>query len=102
MRTFKATLKILLAQRLMILIYVVWLCLMMFGLSWSLISDLSKMDNSTTFDSARPEVAVVNRDAHGAGLDEPMRAFLERTATSSTSARPTSSCRRPPPRTTPT
>ncbi|WP_026645113.1 ABC transporter permease [Bifidobacterium sp. AGR2158] len=78
MRTFKATLKILLAQRLMILIYVVWLCLMMFGLSWSLISDLSKMDNSTTFDSARPEVAVVNRDAHGAGLDEPMRAFLER------------------------
>ncbi len=33
MHTFKTTLKVLLAQKLMILIYVVWLCLMMFGLS---------------------------------------------------------------------
>ncbi|MDE5641465.1 MAG: ABC transporter permease, partial [Bifidobacterium castoris] len=76
MHTFKTTLKILLAQRLMILIYVVWLCLMMFGLSWSMVTDLSKTDNSVTFDAMRPEVAVVNRDAHGEALDEMLRGFL--------------------------
>lgn len=76
MHTFKTTLKILLAQRLMILIYVVWLCLMMFGLSWSMVTELSKTDSSVTFDAARPEVAVVNRDAHGGALDEALRGFL--------------------------
>ena len=76
MHTFKTTLKILLAQRLMILIYVVWLCLMMFGLSWSIIAGLAKSDNSTTFDSARPEVAVVSRDVHGEAFGDALRGFL--------------------------
>ena len=76
MHTFKTTLKILLAQRLMILIYVVWLCLMMFGLSWSIIAGLAKSDNSTTFDSARPAVAVVSRDVHGEAFGDALRGFL--------------------------
>ncbi|MEE0654332.1 MAG: ABC transporter permease [Bifidobacterium criceti] len=76
MHTFKTTLKILLAQKLMILIYVVWLCLMMFGLSWSLITELAKSDNSVAYESANADVAVVNRDAHGGELTDAMRAFL--------------------------
>ena len=62
MSTFKASLKVLVSKKLMIMIYVVWLCLMMFGLSWSIIQNLAHSDNSTTFASARPEVSVVNRD----------------------------------------
>ena len=76
MHTFKTTLKVLLAQKLMILIYVVWLCLMMFGLSWSIISDLAKSDSSVHYESAKADVAVVNRDAHGGELADAMREFL--------------------------
>ncbi|MGO4959871.1 ABC transporter permease [Bifidobacterium pseudolongum] len=76
MHTFKTTLKVLLAQKLMILIYVVWLCLMMFGLSWSIISNLAKSDSSVHYASAKADVAVVNRDAHGGELADAMREFL--------------------------
>ena len=76
MHTFKTTLKVLLAQKLMILIYVVWLCLMMFGLSWTLITNLSASDSSVHYESAKADVAVVNRDAHGADLVDAMREFL--------------------------
>lgn len=76
MHTFKTTLKVLLAQKLMILIYVVWLCLMMFGLSWSIISNLAKSDSSVHYESAKADVAVVNRDAHGGELADAMREFL--------------------------
>ncbi len=76
MHTFKTTLKVLLAQKLMILIYVVWLCLMMFGLSWTLITDLSASDSSVHYESAKADVAVVNRDPHGADLVGAMREFL--------------------------
>ncbi len=81
MHTFKTTLKILLAQKLMILIYVVWLCLMMFGLSWSLITELATSDNSVAYESANADVAVVNRDAHGGELTDAMRAFLAKDCT---------------------
>ena len=76
MHTFKATLKVLLAQKLIILIYVVWLCLMMFGLSWTLITNLSASDSSVHYESAKADVAVVNRDAHGGELVGAMREFL--------------------------
>lgn len=76
MHTFKTTLKVLLARKLMILIYVVWLCLMMFGLSWSLITDLSASDSSVHYEPANAEVAVVNHDAHGGELVDAMREFL--------------------------
>ena len=42
----------------MILVYIVYLSLMMFGLSWSIIQNLSNTDNSTTYETLRPEVAV--------------------------------------------
>ena len=76
MHTFKTTLKVLLAQKLIILIYVVWLCLMMFGLSWTLITNLSASDSSVHYESAKADVAVVNRDAHGGELVGAMREFL--------------------------
>ncbi len=79
MHTFKSTLKVLLAQKLMILIYVVWLCLMMFGLSWTLITNLSASDSSVHYESAesaKADVAVVNRDPHGADLVGAKREFL--------------------------
>ena len=76
MHTFKTTLKVLLAQKLMILIYVVWLCLMMFGLSWTLITDLSASDSSVHYESPKADVAVVNRDAQGGDLVDAMREFL--------------------------
>ncbi len=63
MHTFKTTLKVLLAQKLMILIYVVWLCLMMFGLSWTLITGLygsGAMALSNWIQRNAPIVATIN------------------------------------------
>lgn len=77
MSTFKTTLKVLLAQRLVIIIYVVALCAMMFALSWSSVADLANADRSTKYEAARPEVALVNHDGKdGEQLAAPMRDFL--------------------------
>ncbi|MEE1295464.1 MAG: ABC transporter permease [Bifidobacterium sp.] len=79
MSTFKATAKVLFAQKGMLLLYVVALSLMMFGLVWSTITSLASSDNSMSYDAARPEVALVNRDgADGERLLAPMRDFLAR------------------------
>lgn len=77
MSTFRTCWRVLFAQRTMILVYIVYLSLMMFGLSWSIIQNLSNTDNSTTYETLRPEVAVVDRDG-GAGSEfaDSLRTFL--------------------------
>ena len=65
MSTFRTCWRVLFAQRTMILVYIVYLSLMMFGLSWSIIQNLSNTDNSTTYETLRPEVAVGDREGGG-------------------------------------
>lgn len=76
MNTFNTTIRVLLAKRVMILIYVVALSCMMFGLSWSFAQQNAKADASTTYDSVRPTVAVVDRGTDGAGFSTSLQTFL--------------------------
>ena len=79
MSTFRTCWRVLFAQRTMILVYIVYLSLMMFGLSWSIIQNLSNTDNSTTYETLRPEVAVVDRNGGvGSGFSDSLRKFLSK------------------------
>lgn len=86
MNTCKATLRVLAAHKLYLIIYLVLLGIMMFSLSWSTLSANASSasagaDAAPTYDPGRPVVAVVDRDANRGGIAEGMRAYLAASST---------------------
>ncbi|MBW3090626.1 ABC transporter permease [Bifidobacterium miconisargentati] len=80
MNTCKATVRVLLAHRTYIIIYLVLMGIMMFTLSWSQITAA----NRTVADTYEPEkvnVAVVDRDANRGGIADGLRDYLSDSAT---------------------
>ncbi|EFA23853.1 ABC transporter permease [Bifidobacterium gallicum] len=76
MHTYKTAIRVLLSKRLIILIYVGFLCLMMFGLSWMFASQTASLGSSDTYEPTHADVAIINQDAEHGRFAEDMRAFL--------------------------
>ena len=81
MNTCKATLRILSAHKLYLIIYLVLLGILMLSMSWSMLSSSASSANAgtsadPTYDPGRPTVAVVDRDANRGGVADGMRSYL--------------------------
>ena len=67
MTTYKAVWRVIVAHKLYLLIYIVWLCAMMMFMSASVVFSNLSSDTVDTFSSERAKVAVVNRDDSDSG-----------------------------------
>lgn len=78
MTTFSNGLRIILSHKLYIAIYVVWLCVMMVMMSFTVVSGSVRGDDGSVFSTAKASVAVVNRDdtAAGSHLAQSLRQYL--------------------------
>ncbi|KAB8295455.1 ABC transporter permease [Bifidobacterium avesanii] len=77
MNTCKATLRVLAAHRLYLIIYLLLIGILMFSMSWSMLSaSASSASVSTTYEPERPTVAVVDRDANRGGVASGLRDYL--------------------------
>lgn len=81
MNTCKATLRILSAHKLYLIIYLVLLGILMLSMSWSMLSSSASSANAgtsadPTYEPGRPTVAVVDRDANRGGVADGMRSYL--------------------------
>ncbi|NEG89334.1 ABC transporter permease [Bifidobacterium aerophilum] len=80
MNTCKATVRVLLAHRTYIIIYLVLMGVMMFTLSWSQITDANR-PVVDTYEPAKVNVAVVDRDGNRGDIAESLRDYLSESAT---------------------
>ncbi len=67
MTTYKAVWRVIVAHKLYLLIYIVWMCAMMMFMSASVVFSNLSSDTVDSFSSARATVAVVNRDDSDSG-----------------------------------
>ena len=67
MTTYKTVWRVIVAHKLYLLIYIVWLCAMMMLMSASVVFSNLSSDTVDTFSSARATIAVVNRDNSDSG-----------------------------------
>ncbi|MBW3087915.1 ABC transporter permease [Bifidobacterium sp. 82T24] len=82
MNTCKATLRILSAHKLYVVIYLVLIGILVFSMSWSMLSSNAASANAaTTYEPERPTVAVVDRDANRGGIADGMREYLAASST---------------------
>ncbi|MBT1176367.1 ABC transporter permease [Bifidobacterium callimiconis] len=75
MNTCKVTLRILIAHRLYVIIYLVMIGVLMFGIGWSLLDSGSKTGD--TYAPSRPLVAVIDRDDGRGGIANAMRDYVK-------------------------
>ncbi|KFI50516.1 ABC transporter permease [Bifidobacterium biavatii] len=80
MNTCKATVRVLLAHRTYIIIYLVLMGIMMFTLSWSQITAANR-PVADTYEPAKVNVAVVDRDDNSGGIAGALRDYLSESAT---------------------
>ncbi|PJM79852.1 ABC transporter permease [Bifidobacterium scaligerum] len=80
MNTCKATVRVLLAHRTYIIIYLVLMGIMMFTLSWSQITAATRTV-ADTYEPEKVNVAVVDRDSNRGGIAEGLRDYLSDSAT---------------------
>ncbi|RSX53887.1 multidrug permease ABC transporter [Bifidobacterium goeldii] len=80
MNTCKATVRVLLAHRTYIIIYLVLMGIMMFTLSWSQIV-ASNRQVVDTYEPAKVNVAVIDRDKNHGGIADALRDYLSESAT---------------------
>ncbi|MBT1175200.1 ABC transporter permease [Bifidobacterium sp. LC6] len=80
MNTCKATVRVLLAHRTYIIIYLVLMGIMMFTLSWSQISAATRTV-ADTYEPEKVNVAVIDRDTNRGGIAEGLRDYLSDSAT---------------------
>ncbi|MBT1161313.1 MULTISPECIES: ABC transporter permease [Bifidobacterium] len=80
MNTCKATVRVLLAHRTYIIIYLVLMGVMMFTLSWSQITAANR-PVADTYEPAKVNVAVVDRDENRGGIADSLRDYLSESAT---------------------
>lgn len=80
MNTCKATVRVLLAHRTYIIIYLVLMGIMMFTLSWSQITAANR-PVADTYEPAKVNVAVVDRDDNRGGIAANLRDYLSESAT---------------------
>ena len=74
MNTCKATLRVLLAHRLYILIYLVLIGIMMFFISGAqLFGSRDEGGSGTTYTPGKPTVAIIDRDANRGHIAQEMR-----------------------------
>ncbi|KAB5606998.1 ABC transporter permease [Bifidobacterium jacchi] len=76
MNTCKATLRVLLAHRLYIFIYLVLIGIMMFSISGAQLFGSRDEGGSDTYAPGRPTVAVIDRDANRGRIAQEMREYL--------------------------
>lgn len=78
MTTFRTGWRIIAAHKLYMTFYVVWLCVMMVMMSFSVVSGSVRGDDEPVFATAKASVAVVNRDGSDAGraLAESLRRYV--------------------------
>ena len=74
MTTCKATLRVLFAHRLTIVIYLVFIGIMMLSIGWSQLQGVHEV--SDTYTPQRAKVAVIDRDAGRGSVADSMRAYL--------------------------
>ncbi|MCH9275234.1 ABC transporter permease [Bifidobacterium amazonense] len=79
MNTYKATVRVLLAHRTYIIIYLVLMGVMMLMLSWSQITAANR-PVADTYEPAKVNVAVVDRDADRGGIADGLRDYLTESA----------------------
>ncbi|OXN01708.1 ABC transporter permease [Bifidobacterium vansinderenii] len=75
MNTCKVTLRILIAHRLYVIIYLVMIGVLMFGIGWSLLT--SGTGAGDTYAPSRPTVAVIDRDDGRGGIADAMRDYMK-------------------------
>ena len=75
MNTCKATLRVLFAHRVYLLIYLVLMSIMMLSISWSMLSGTSD-SAAAAFEPAKMRVAVIDRDSDRGGIASSMRTYL--------------------------
>ncbi|PLS24162.1 ABC transporter permease [Bifidobacterium imperatoris] len=80
MNTCKATVRVLVAHRTYIIIYLVLMGIMMFTLSWSQITAATRTV-ADTYEPEKVNVAVIDRDANRGGIAEELRDYLSDSAT---------------------
>lgn len=80
MNTCKATLLVLRAHRLYVIIYLVLIGILMLSLSWGMLS-ASVRSVGDTYQPVKVQVAVVDRDADRGGIADAMREYLSDSAT---------------------
>ncbi|NMM96203.1 ABC-2 type transporter family protein [Bifidobacterium sp. DSM 109960] len=78
MTTFRTGWRIIAAHKLYMTFYVVWLCVMMVMMSFSVVSGSVRGDDETVFTTAKASVAVINRDTSDSGraLSESLRRYF--------------------------
>lgn len=74
MNTCKATLRVLAAHRLYVIIYLVFIGIMMFAISWSALT--SNTDVGDSYEPGKPVVAVVDRDRGRGDIATAMQDYL--------------------------
>ncbi|KAB7788468.1 ABC transporter permease [Bifidobacterium cebidarum] len=80
MNTYKATVRVLLAHRTYIIVYLILMGIMMFTLSWSQLT-ASMQPVVDTYEPDKVNVAVIDRDGNRGGIAKGLRNYLSESAT---------------------
>lgn len=75
MNTCKATLRVLFAHRVYLMIYLVFIGILMMSISWAMLTSASG-SMSAVFESTKTRVAVIDRDSDRGDIATSMRAYL--------------------------
>ena len=75
MNTCKATLRVLFAHRVYLMIYLVFIGILMMSISWAMLTSASG-SMSAVFESTKPRVAIIDRDSDRGDIATSMRAYL--------------------------
>ena len=98
MNTCKATLRVLFAHRVYLMIYLVFIGILMMSISWAMLTSASG-SMSAVFESTKTRVAIIDRDSDRGDIATSMRAYCAIPANWWTSTTPAKRCNRPSPRT---
>lgn len=75
MNTCKATLRILVAHRIYLMIYLVFMGILMMSISWAMLTSTSG-SMAKTFEPAKTRVAIIDRDSDRGDIATSMRAYM--------------------------
>ena len=75
MNTCKATLRVLFAHRVYLMIYLVFMGILMMSISWTMLTSASG-SMSAVFESTKTRVAIIDRDSDRGDIATSMRAYL--------------------------
>ena len=75
MNTCKATLRILVAHRIYLMIYLVFMSILMMSISWAMLTSTSG-SMAKTFEPAKTRVAIIDRDSDRGDIATSMRAYM--------------------------